>query len=47
MGLHRLRESGLAPDLLDHLDERPFTLDEVHEFCAMMFAGGRARRGIK
>ena len=25
IGLHRLRESGFAPDIMDDLDERPFT----------------------
>lgn len=38
-GLHRLRESGLAPEIMDDLDERPFTLDEIHQFCTLMFVG--------
>eukprot|EP00581_Thalassiosira_minuscula_P008392 CAMPEP_0183708582 /NCGR_PEP_ID=MMETSP0737-20130205/4849_1 /TAXON_ID=385413 /ORGANISM="Thalassiosira miniscula, Strain CCMP1093" /LENGTH=516 /DNA_ID=CAMNT_0025936477 /DNA_START=157 /DNA_END=1707 /DNA_ORIENTATION=- len=37
VGIHRLRESGLAPDLMDDLDERPLDLDELHEFCKVMF----------
>jgi len=38
-GLHRLRESGLAPDILGDLDERPLTLDEVHQLCILLFIG--------
>jgi len=38
-GLHRLREFGLAPDLLGDLDERPLTLDEVHQLCQLLFIG--------
>ena len=39
-GMHRLRESGLAPDLVDDLDERQLTIDEIHQLCNMMFVGG-------
>jgi len=39
MGLHRLREAGLAPEVMDDLDERPLTLDELYEFCKMLFVG--------
>eukprot|EP00580_Thalassiosira_gravida_P005917 CAMPEP_0201652776 /NCGR_PEP_ID=MMETSP0493-20130528/44653_1 /ASSEMBLY_ACC=CAM_ASM_000838 /TAXON_ID=420259 /ORGANISM="Thalassiosira gravida, Strain GMp14c1" /LENGTH=305 /DNA_ID=CAMNT_0048129301 /DNA_START=115 /DNA_END=1032 /DNA_ORIENTATION=- len=38
-GVHRLRESGLAPDVLGNLDERPLTLDEVHQLCTLLFIG--------
>ena len=40
MGLHRLREAGLAPEIMDDLDERPLSLDELHEFCHVLFVGG-------
>lgn len=39
MGMHRLRESGLAPEVMDNLDERPLKLDEVHSLCKMLFLG--------
>ena len=47
MGLHRLREAGLLPDVFDFLDERQFTLDQLHEFCisALVFIGDKS--GIK
>jgi hypothetical protein len=45
MGLHRLREAGLLPDVFDFLDERPFTLDQLHEFCSALFIGNKS--GIK
>jgi len=39
MGLHRLRESGLAPKLMDELDTRPLCLDEIHQLCKLLFIG--------
>ena len=45
MGLHRLREAGLLHDTFDSLDERPFTLDQLHEFCNALFIGDKS--GIK
>ena len=43
LGIHRLRESGVAPDLFDDLDERQLTISEIHQFCNMMFVErGRA-----
>ncbi|KAL7533894.1 hypothetical protein ACHAXR_005518 [Thalassiosira sp. AJA248-18] len=39
MGLHRLRESGFAPEVIDDIDERPLTLDEIHKLCQMLFLG--------
>ncbi|EJK45648.1 hypothetical protein THAOC_35730, partial [Thalassiosira oceanica] len=42
LGMHRLRESGLAPDLFDDLDERQLTINEIHQFCNMMFVRGGA-----
>jgi len=38
-GLHRLREVGLAPDVLGDLDQRSLTLDEIHQLCIILFAG--------
>lgn len=34
--LHRLRETGL-PDIFDAFDDRPFTLDQLYEFCNVFF----------
>ncbi len=39
IGLHRLREAGLLPDIFNYLDERPLTLDELHELCETFFIG--------
>ncbi|KAL7537488.1 hypothetical protein ACHAXR_007847 [Thalassiosira sp. AJA248-18] len=39
MGLHRLRESALAAQVIDHLDEEPLSLDEIHQLCNIMFLG--------
>ncbi|KAG7368010.1 hypothetical protein IV203_030753 [Nitzschia inconspicua] len=37
--LHRLREMGMqgSSALFDLLDERPFTRDEIRDFCALLF----------
>ena len=35
--MHRLRESGLAPDIFEDLDERKFTIDEIYETCTILF----------
>ena len=45
IGLHRLREAGLLPDIIDGLDERPFTLDQLHKFCIALFLGDNS--GVK
>ena len=39
IGIHRLREAGLGTDLMDLLDEKPFTLQEVRQFCGEFFLG--------
>ena len=39
IGLHRLREAGLLPTVFGDLDNRPLTLDELHEFCETLFIG--------
>ena len=39
MGLHRLREAGLAPDVMDDLDETVLSLDEMYDLCKIMFVG--------
>ncbi|KAL7526715.1 hypothetical protein ACHAXR_001618, partial [Thalassiosira sp. AJA248-18] len=39
IGIQRLREAGLAWGIIDHLVERPLSLDEIHQFCKMMFIG--------
>ena len=39
LGLHRLREAGLAPDIFSVLDERPLTLDEIHQLSELLFLG--------
>merc|ERR1712194_245383 len=44
IGIHRLREAGLAWSLINLLDKRPLTLPEIHEFCAMFFLGESGQR---
>ena len=39
LGLHKLREAGLAPDIFTVLDERPLTLDEIHQLSELLFLG--------
>eukprot|EP00571_Detonula_confervacea_P017836 CAMPEP_0172299274 /NCGR_PEP_ID=MMETSP1058-20130122/1631_1 /TAXON_ID=83371 /ORGANISM="Detonula confervacea, Strain CCMP 353" /LENGTH=1098 /DNA_ID=CAMNT_0013008681 /DNA_START=29 /DNA_END=3325 /DNA_ORIENTATION=- len=39
LGLHRLREAGLAWGLIDDLDTRSLDLDEIHQFCNQFFLG--------
>ena len=39
IGLHRLREAGRLPEIFGYLDQRSFTLDQVHKFCKMFFIG--------
>jgi hypothetical protein len=39
IGLHRLREAGLLPEIFGHLDQRPLTLEQLHEFCKIFFIG--------
>jgi len=39
LGMHRLRESGLAPKMMDAMDERSLTLDEIHSLSTMLFMG--------
>jgi hypothetical protein len=46
IGLHRLREAGLATDLIDDLDEKGFSLDQIHKFCTEIFLSDiSAKRG--
>ena len=39
IGIHRLREAGLAWGLINALDKRPLTHLEIYEFCKMCFLG--------
>jgi hypothetical protein len=39
IGMHRLREAGLLPEIFGYLDQRPLTLDDLHEFCETFFIG--------
>ena len=41
IGIHRLREAGLGTELMDELDEKSFSLDEIHEFCTEFFIGDK------
>ena len=36
--LHRYRESGFYNSILDAIDERSFTLTEIHSLCTLLFA---------
>jgi len=38
-GLHRLREAGIATDLMCELDERCFTIEDIHQFCKEFITG--------
>ena len=42
IGIHRIRESGLGTDLMDDLDEKPFTIKEIRDFAAEFFIGKNA-----
>ncbi len=37
MPLHRLREMGFHNHVLDTIDERPLTLEEVRDYCMLLF----------
>lgn len=39
IGIHRLREAGLGTDLMDELDEQPFTLEKIRQWCMEFFVG--------
>ena len=39
IGIHRMREAGLGTDMLDMLDEKPFSLEEIRKFCVEFFLG--------
>ena len=39
MGLHRLSESGLTPGVMNNMDERQLSLDEIHQQSEMLFLG--------
>ena len=38
-GIHRIREAGLASDIIDDLDEKAFTAHDIHQFCKEFFIG--------
>eukprot|EP00984_Skeletonema_dohrnii_P029895 scaffold20854_cov126-Skeletonema_dohrnii-CCMP3373.AAC.4 len=40
LGLHRLREAGLTSDFVGELDERCFSIEDIHRFCEEFFTGG-------
>ena len=39
IGIHRIREAGLGTDLMDELDEKPFTLGQIRQWCTEFFVG--------
>jgi hypothetical protein len=39
IGLHRIREAGLGTELMDDLDEKAFSIDEIKDFCFEFFVG--------
>ncbi|KAL7516970.1 hypothetical protein ACHAWX_001936 [Stephanocyclus meneghinianus] len=39
IGIHRLREAGLGSRLMDDLDEKPFSLEEIRDFCLEVLVG--------
>jgi hypothetical protein len=42
IGIHRLREAGLGTALMDALDEKSLSLEEIHEFCTEFFIGNQS-----
>ena len=40
IGLHRLREAGLATELMDELDEKALNMSQIHQFFLEFFVGG-------
>jgi hypothetical protein len=45
LGLHRLREAGLAWGILDVVDERPLSIDELYHFCKSFLLHGQHSEG--
>ncbi|KAL7522496.1 hypothetical protein ACHAWX_007197 [Stephanocyclus meneghinianus] len=45
LGLHRLREVGLAWSILDAMDERPLSIDELYQFCNCFLILGHHSQG--
>jgi len=41
LGLHRLREAGLAWGTVGELDEKPFSFDKIHQLCIEFFGVGK------
>jgi hypothetical protein len=39
IGLHRIREAGLGTEFMDDLDEKPFSLQDIRDFCLEFFVG--------
>ena len=46
MVLHRMREMGQEHELFDLLDERPFTKEEIRDFCILLFGPDAADPSI-
>lgn len=46
MGFHRLRESGLAPRVLDRINQEPLSLEEIHSLCTLLFSEGNGHTGL-
>eukprot|EP00804_Cyclotella_cryptica_P021350 CCRYP_001600-RA/>CCRYP_001600-RA protein AED:0.03 eAED:0.03 QI:100/1/1/1/1/1/2/193/510 len=45
LGLHRLREAGLAWGIIDIMDERPLSIDELYQFCKCFLLSGQQSEG--
>lgn len=39
IGIHRIREAGLGTELMDEIDEKPFSLEKIRQWCMEFFAG--------
>jgi len=47
IGIHRIREAGLGTELMDLLDEKSFSIEEVRDFCVELFIGPKNELSLR
>lgn len=47
IGIHRIREAGLGTELMDLLDEKSFSIEEVRDFCVELFIGSKNELSLR
>ena len=47
IGIHRIREAGLGTELMDLLDEKSFTIEEIRDFCVELFIGPKNELSLR